>query len=138
MSNFAGYLLKFGSKELPNKYIVWEGVTTSPDMRTEAEAWRNANNELQRSTYTKYTSKIEFNTREGLTDDDIAEMYKIMSTSLENEVEQKYKITYWDDKTGTYKSGSFYLSDPSFKIKKIVESPPQIIYKSIRFAFIEY
>lgn len=134
---FNGYFFKFGSTILPNEYIAWEGANSAPDQRTEAEAWTNANNELVRSTYSKYRSKIEFNTRENLTDLDIANIFTIMHESLLNEVEQKYSINYWDDKTGGYKTGNFYLVDPQFQYKYI-DNEGRLHYKSIKFSFVEY
>lgn len=133
---FAGYLYKFGSRELPLRYIQWEGVNANPNQRTEAEAWTNSNNELVRSTYTRTRSKLVITFREGLTDTDYGNIFSIMSSGLQNATERKYTITYWSDDTFSYKTGSFYLANPQFAYKKVTEN--SIIYKSVSFSFVEY
>jgi hypothetical protein len=137
--SFSGYLLKFGTSTLPNKYFNWGGVKSTPDQRTEKEAFTNANNELVRSTYTKYRTKIEITLKPKLNNEQVEQIFKIMKSGLVNAVEQKYQINYYDDKEFKYKTGYFYMPDPTFPIVQIIEgNNPSIIYDSISISFIEY
>ena len=45
-SSFDGWLLKFGNKVVPNKYLAYDDYTATPNQRTEVEAYRDLNNLL--------------------------------------------------------------------------------------------
>ena len=59
-----------------------------------------------------------------------------MSNGLVNETERKYKVTYWNDETNTYKTSEFYMPDVNYPIKKI--EGKNIEYNPISFELIEY
>jgi hypothetical protein len=62
-SSFEGWLLKYGSKIVPNKYLAYDDYTATPNQRTEVEAYRDLNNLLHRDTSPNFKTKIDFNTR---------------------------------------------------------------------------
>ena len=50
MSDFYGYLVKFGNVVLPHSYIQYDTYKVVPFQRTELAAYRDNNNELHRTT----------------------------------------------------------------------------------------
>lgn len=135
---FQGYLLKFGSGVFPNKYLVPSSYKTTPYQRLELDSYRDANALLHRETIGNYKTKIDFNTKANLKEQDKVNMFNIFSSGLVNQRERKYYIEYWNDETHSYKQGYFYMPDLEYTIKKIDEKNNTLIYDSIRIAFIEY
>lgn len=140
MSEFLGYLLKFGDTKLPNKYISYQSFKVSPDQRLEIEAYRDANSLLHRVTSTNFKSKIEFNTLGNLNLKDKEDIFAIISKGLVNDTQKKYYIEYWNDDRNSYRTGYFYTPNIEYTIRTITEdgTNSNIIYEPIRIAFIEY
>lgn len=141
MSNFQGYLLKFGDGEFPdgvfpNRYLDFDNQASTPNQRAEAEAYVDANNELHRITLPKYRTKIEYNTIDNISLADKIAIQTVLSKGLVDAVQRKYWVTYWNDETSTYESGWFYIPDTTFQIKKITSD--NIIYRSFKLTLIEY
>ena len=136
MSNFQGYLLKFGGEVFPNKYLDFDNQASTPNQRTEAEAYVDANNELHRITLPKYRTKIEYNTIDNLSLADKIAIQNVLSQGLINSVQRKYLVTYWNDETNSYETSNFYIPDTTFQIKKITAD--NIIYRSFKLTLIEY
>lgn len=142
MSNFRGYLLKFGTKQLLNKYIEYKSYKVTPDQRLEIEAFRDANYLLHRVTSPNYKTKIEFNTRGNMSGEEKVALFNEMKNGLVNEQQRKYNIQYWDMEKEQYITSAtgFYMPDIQFTIKKITDDGEnsKIVYEPIRIAFIEY
>lgn len=138
MSNFKGYLLKFGDTEFPNKYLDFDSQQSTPNQRTEAEAYVDADNNLHRITLPKYRTKIEYNTVVGLHLADKIAIQNILRKGLVNDVQRKYLVTYWNDEDNEYKTSYFYIPDTNFQIEKIDRKTNDIIYKSLKLTLIEY
>ena len=136
MSNFQGYLLKFGSEVFPNKYLDFDNQASTPNQRAEAEAYVDANNELHRITLPKYRTKIEYNTIDDLSLADKIAIQNVLSQGLIDSVQRKYLVTYWNDETNSYETSNFYIPDTTFQIKKITAD--NIIYRSFKLTLIEY
>ena len=136
MSNFQGYLLKFGSEVFPNKYLDFDNQASTPNQRAEAEAYVDANNELHRITLPKYRTKIEYNTIDDLSLADKIAIQDVMFKGLVDAVQRKYLVTYWNDETNSYETSNFYIPDTTFQIKKITAD--NIIYRSFKLTLIEY
>lgn len=136
-SSFEGWLLKYGSKNVPNKYLAYDDYTATPNQRTEVEAYRDLNNLLHRDTSPNFKTKIDFNTRPLY----LAEKIDLQSTfasGLVNRAQRKYNVTYWDDEQNTYRTGVFYMPDVDYKIINVDEETKNILYNKMRFALIEY
>jgi hypothetical protein len=139
MSNFLGYLLKFGDEILPNRYIALEGYTETPNQRIELEAKRDEyTQELIRTTSPFFKTKAVFNTVDNLEVADLQAIYTIMSDGLVNATQRKYSVTYWNSETLSYDTGYVYMSDIDFQYSHIDDTNNKLFYKSIRFAIIEY
>lgn len=137
MSNFQGYLLKFGNTIFPHKYLA-KNPKFTPNRRTEAEAYRDGNNDLHRVTIDNHKSTLEVQIVPDITLEQKIEIENAMHSGLENIVERKYRITFWNDDVhvNDYRTGSFYLSDVSYSYNKIKNS--QLYYDTITYTFVEY
>lgn len=135
--DFKGWLLKFGSKVLPNKFLAYDDYTATPNQRTEVEAYRDLNNLLHRDTSPNFKTKIEFNTRPLWLSEKV-EMQSVFASGLVNKGQRKYNVTYWDDEENTYKTGVFYMPDVDYKIINVDEETNNILYNKMRFAIIQY
>ena len=99
MSNYNGYLLKFGNNIMPNKYIT--AFSSTPNQRLETSAERDQNGNLQRATLSNYKTKISFSTHILRLDEKI-DFQSIINLSMTNKVQRKCKVTYWNDETNNY------------------------------------
>ena len=137
MSNFQGYLLKFGDTIFPHKYLA-KNPTFTPNQRTEAEAYRDGNNDLHRVTIDNHKSKLEVTIVPDITLEQKIEIENAMYSGLENIVERKYLITFWNDDVhvNDYRTGSVYLSDVSYSYTKIKNGT--LYYDEITYTFVEY
>lgn len=134
MSDYKGYLLKFGDTVFPHKYLA-QNPKFTPNQRTEAEAYRDANNDLHRITINNHKSKLEITTLD-LDLDEKLEVETAMKRGLMNEVERKYTIEFWNDEENTYNQGDFYMTDTDYSPRKITDST--IFYDPITYTFVEY
>lgn len=139
MSNFEGYLIKFGNVIMPNKYLVLDGWQTTPNQRLEADAYRDANGLLHRETLSNYKTEIVLS----VADLELAEkleFQRIINQAMLNETERKVAVTYWNDDTNEYVTSEtgFYLPDIKWTISQIDEKSKNIIYKAFLVKLIEY
>lgn len=139
---FDGYLVGFidGSDvwEFPHQYLAKDPVIT-PAQRTEAEAYRDANNDLHRVTIDNFKTKIELTMISGLTLAQKTEIDHIMNKGLIIGVERKYRMRFWNDDPvsgGAYGTGDFYLADPSYTYKKVESG--SLVYNSFTYTFVQY
>ena len=138
MSEFQGYLLKFGSVELPNEYLKYDSYSATPDQRTEIEAYRDDyTQELHRITAEGVKTKIEAEVIPMYLEDKIAFM-NVLKSGLEDALQRKYNVTYWNDEENSYKTGSFYIPDTQFSIHRIDIKRNSILYNSFKLTLIEY
>lgn len=134
---FEGWLIKFGARKLPLKFIAQDDYTSTPNQRTEIEAYRDLNNLLHRDTSQNVKTKIEFNTPPLWLEEKI-ELQNVISSGLVNKNQRKYNVTYWNDEENIYKTGVFYMPDVDFKVIRVDEEMNNILYNKMRFALIEY
>lgn len=138
MSNFQGYLLKFGSVELPNKYLKYDSYSATPNQRTEIDAYRDDyTQELYRITSEGVKTKIEAETVPMYLEDKI-EFMDVLQSGLDNRLQRKYNVTYWNDEDNSYKTGYFYIPDTQFSIHRVDVKKNSILYNSFKLTLIEY
>lgn len=139
MADFKGYLIKLNDVEFPAEYIALESYKSTDNQRTELKAYRNSNNYLIRQTSPNFKTKVEFTTIDGLHLKDLRKIKQIIDKALINNAERKVSVEYWNNEELKYQKMKAYIPDIDYEIKKIVKgSKPDIEYKSIRYAFIEY
>lgn len=139
MSNFEGYLIKFGNVIMPNKYLVLDGWQATPNQRLEADAYRDANGLLHRETLSNYKTEIVLS----VADLELAEKLEfqhIINQAMINETERKVDVTYWNDETNEYVHSptGFYLPGIKWTITHVDEKSKNIIYKTFSVKLIEY
>lgn len=133
MHKFRGYMIKVGEKIFPTDWILMDTYNSSPNQRTDEDSYTDGNGELQRNILPHTRTKVTFQTVPELHLED-----KIAMQSFFNRDETI--LTYWNDETNQYVSGKFYIADPNFPIKRIVDDGENsdIIYNSITLEIIEY
>ena len=135
---FNGYLIKLGGSggtELPMKYMKPESYIAEPNQRMESEAGRDVTGTLHRTTVEHTATKIEFETPY-LTNDQVASLNSMLRSAMSNVHRKDITIYYYDMETNSYRSASCYIPDIKYTIYRVDGNT--IIYKPIRYAFIEY
>lgn len=109
-------LIKFGGTWLPLSYLLADGYETTPNRRTELEAYRDANVYLHRATSPNHKTTLTLNFCP-MSQSEKEQVQAIIwgSASMVNETERKVYITYWNDETNGYTSGYFYISDITYQ-----------------------
>lgn len=133
MSSYSGYLLKFGSNILPNNYIL--SYSATPLQRTESSAYRDANNNLHRTTLPNHKSKIELSTHIMTLDEKIT-FQSYINLAMVNTAQRKVTVTYWNDETNSYSTGSFYIPDITYTVRDADTNT--IMYDPITVTLVEY
>lgn len=133
MSNYNGYLLKFGDQVFPNSYFL--EYSSTPDQRLDTDADRDNTGYLHRSTLPDGKTSIVFSTHIMELDDKIA-MQQIFHSGLLNFTQRKYLVTYWNDETNDYDTGEFYM--PDIKYTAMDADDSTIRYNPITITLTEY
>lgn len=139
MSNFNGWLIKFGEQIMPNDFLVVEGWKAIPNQRTEIDAYRDGNNLLHRETSENFKTKIVMS----VADLELAQKIRfleIINAGMINTRERKVNVTYWNDETNQYVTSptGFYIPDIEWVIERIDEDNLNIHYKKFTITLIEY
>lgn len=145
-TNWNGYLLKAvkTNKKFPDKYINFESWDSTPKQREELKAYRDDNTRnLTRVTAEGMKSKFSFRTRQDLTLEDKIAIQKFFTDAMEEETDpteakkqRKVELQYWDDDSNKYSTGTFYIPNMDFPIRKITDDT--IYYNEMTFTFVEY
>lgn len=133
MSNYKGYLLKFGNTKFPNGYFA--EYSSTPDQRMDTDAERDDNGNLQRTTLPTGKTSITFSTHILHLDEKI-NMQNIINSAIVNTAQRKCYVTYWNDETNSYDSGYFYIPDIEFSVMDA--SNTDLRYNPISIELIEY
>lgn len=135
---FAGYLFRVGSYEVDGtRYINWSKYNVTRNVQ-DLDSYRDANGVLHRNALDHVPLKIEFETRDNLTNADMATFFGNIRSNYINETERKALVTLYVPEYDEYVTQEMYMSDPQFKIKRIEPVTNIIHYESVRVAFIGY
>lgn len=132
---FEGWLIKFGSTAVPNKYL--EKYKDTPNQRIELSAYRDETVMLHRETSPNYKSKIVIPIRKLYLGEKIV-LKAIVDSGIINEVERKVSATYWNSEEMAYKSGVFYMPDIEYTISRVDEKKLNMVYEPFEIQLIEY
>lgn len=137
MAAFKGYLVKFGSVELPNSYIKMDsGNTQTPNQIEDIKATRTINTrELKRVVAEGNITSFSLVFRP-LTNIQLAALKNVMNSGLVSAAERKYRVTYWNDANLRYEQGDFYVPDVTYE--RMVVYDDHILYNSFTMEFIGY
>lgn len=131
-NNYQGYLIKFGAGGVvPLNYIM--EYTSTPYQRMEADAQRDQNGNLHRTTLPNFKTSIKLTTHI-LTLDEKIRFQNIIGYAISPQ--RKVQVTYWNDEINNYSTGWFYLPDIQFTVMDA--SATDITYNPITIELIEY
>ena len=134
MYGFEGWLLKINGVVFPTKYIRAETYTVTPDQETDLDDYTDNDGVFHRNILPAKATKIEFSTPHMWLQD----MRKVLEIIPDNDNDNSVSITYWNPRKMVYQSGTAYISDVSWEPYLVDVSRNNIMYKEVRFAFIEY
>ena len=134
MYGFEGWLLKINGVMFQTKYIRAETYTVTPDQETDLDDYTDNDGVFHRNILPAKATKIEFSTPHMWLQD----MRKVLEIIPDNDNDNYVSITYWNPRKMVYQSGTAYISDVSWEPYLVDVSRNNIMYKEVRFAFIEY
>src|SRR5699024_1759560 len=114
--DYNGYLVAFGTYQLPNSFLV--RYVSTPNQRIEKKAWRDNTEYLQRVTSKNYKTTLKLEIRP-LTQGEKDLFESIKSNCLLNLDQRKYSAKYWNLETGLYSEGENYVPDIEYDINHI-------------------
>lgn len=134
---FAGYLLKVGNYEIDGyRYINYSDYKVTYNSQ-DLDSYRDALGVLHRNALEHRVAKVEFSTREGLTNDEVATFMGAIRSNYTNATERKASVTVFIPEINDYITQDMYMSDPQFDIK-VISKTNVIKYNKTRIAFIGY
>lgn len=136
-TDWKGYLLKFGTVEVPLSYIKMdEGNEQTPNQREEIKAERDDyTRKLTRVTADGMITKQSYVFR-SMNIKERRALNAVMKQGLVNEKQRKYHVTYWNDENLRYEEGDVYIPDITFKRKEANEKT--LIYHEFTMNLIGY
>jgi hypothetical protein len=132
---YNGYLLKAGSTIIPLSFIRYDTYHIQPKQRQDLDPYRDVNGVLHRNVVDNMPSVIEFSTPT-LYASQLQEFLNLIRDNYSSSKERKLEVTYYDPETDSYKSGDFYMAQPDFSIKQIIDG--KIMYNEMTINFIGY
>lgn len=109
---YKGYLIKFGSTPFPEDCLTSPGYTCTPKNRHNWKKYRdnNATTHVDNAASTKASIVIE--TKEYLSTEKNARIQAALQDGLLNEIEQRYKVEFWDPSINDYRTAEMRLVEP--------------------------
>lgn len=132
---FQGFYYKVGDWEIPLSLMFIKTVSNTPRIMLDLDSYNDSNGELHRNVLERHGAKFEFSTPPMHIRAKEQFMKKLRSNMIDKKA-RKVLLTYYDDETGDYETGYFYI--PDFEFKPLFNTPTGIVYDSIRVAFISY
>ena len=125
--SYAGYRVKIGSTVIKNTMIAPESYSVVKEERV-IYTWKDANQIEHRDMADTLKTKITFSIRERKMDEQtsIASIF----ANLKN-----LTVEYWDDITGDYATGTFYMDAPSIQS---VRFGAELLYRETPITLTEY
>ncbi len=135
-SDYRGYLVKFGGTQMPNSFF--NAYKSTPNQRTEMEAWRDNTNYLQRVTSPNFKTTLNLSVR-SLTAEERDLFEAIKSNGLLDRDQRKYQVEYWNLEELCYTSGEFYIPDTEYEIPHISDNEAgEMFYAEFTLEMIQY
>ncbi len=101
----------------------------------ESDAQRDQLGDLHRTTLPHHKTSIRFSTHI-LSLDEKINFQTIINNAITNSTQRRVSVTYWNDETNSYYSGSFYIPDIEFQVMDA--DAKNIEYNPISVELIEY
>ena len=140
MGNFDGWLLKFGSVQLPNSFLLIDGYEDTPNQRLELDAFRDASALLHRETSQNTKTKLSMKLKGMTLEERMAfdNVIGLASLPTIDKLQRRVNVTYWNDETLSYQTGVFYMPDITWVIHNIDEESKTYDYNPVSLTLIEY
>lgn len=135
---FDGWLIKFGTVEFPPRYIAPASYDVEPEKREIIDKFKNMDNLNHFDIYKNRKAVIELSTKMGLHQKDIEDIQKIIRAGLLNEIEGKYKVTFWNPCKSVYQDAEMRMEDIRYPMRKVDPKNKDIIYDSFTIKLTEY
>lgn len=129
---FQGYYIKVGNYTIPLTFMKLESYKSAPNQRQDLDSYRDANGYLHRNVLSHTATKLEFETPY-LIVRDMRSLIQNIRANYTDELARTVELTYYDEETDSYKTGTFYMPgtvEYNWFNKEI--------YAPSRIAFIEY
>ena len=134
--SYSGFLFKVGDYVVSGKNIISaDGISITRNVQ-DVDSYRDANGILHREALEHSPIKVEFSTKNMLTDAQLQDFLGNIRRNYINEAERKVLATVYVPEIGDYKVCEMYLATPEPDIYGVLNGT--IYYKSMRMAFIEY
>ena len=134
--SYSGFLFKIGDYVVSGKNIISaDGISITRNVQ-DVDSYRDANGILHREALEHAPIKVEFSTRNMLTDTQMQDFLSNIRRNYVNEAERKVLATVYVPEIGDYKVCEMYLATPTPEIYGVLNGT--IYYNSMRLAFIEY
>lgn len=130
---YSGWLLKIGDYVLPKKFIKAESYKPYVNMQ-DVEPWTDANGYLHRTAVELKVAKIEWETRNGLTNTTLTELLQNIQRNYIIPKERRIMFTAYIPEYDDYVTQIGYLSD--FQPNIFFADENRIQYDSIRLSII--
>ena len=131
-------LLKVGNYEIDGTYYInWDKYNVTRLIQ-DLDSYRDANGVLHRNALDHVPIKVEFETRENLTNTDVATFFGAIRANYTLASERRALVSAYVPELDDYITQEMYMADPQIKIKRIEPKTNVIKYESIRVAFIGY
>lgn len=136
---FKGYYIKFikgtSTWELPLEYMFVDSWDSSPFKVQDLDPYYDANGLLHRNPVEHTSADLTFQTPPMFMNKKEEFMAKLRSMST-NTFRRDFTIEYYNDETGQYDTGEFYMVEPRFSASK--NTNKGILYNPISIEFIKY
>lgn len=132
---YNGYLIKVGDYKIPLSYISAESYSVYKNTQ-DLDSYRDGDGVLHRTALEHSPNKVEFDTRNMLTNTDLTNLLNAIQENFTVKSERKARVTLYIPETDSYETQNMYM--PDFQPEMYIATEKYIKYKPIRLAFIGY
>lgn len=128
----------FGNFAFPDNLIKWNTPKPKPNQRQDLDSYTDGYGVTQRNALAHTKTEISFTTLP-MSGENFRYIMDNITSNYINYNERDANCTYYDDESGSFKTGHFYL-DPSieFPRKQVDKNGIPTKYDEITWIFIEY
>lgn len=136
-NNFNNYLIELTDGIIPMEFIKMDTYESTPNQMLDKDPKRDSTGVLHRTVLEHTASIIKFTTMplSGLQHDYLMDLLHRNMTDVNA---HQITLKYWNDNWHEYRTGVFYMVDPTFKIVWVDPDNFERKYAPTEFEFIEY
>lgn len=135
---FDGTLLTVGSYAITGERYIEYGKYNATINIQDLDSYRDANGVLHRNALEHAPVKVEIETRDNLTNEELGTFMSSIRSNYITVGERKANVRAFVPEINDYITQEMYMPDPQFKIKRIDPNTNTVYYESTRLAFIGY